>query len=273
MDDPLLNLDAFLSHPETAISDLHNIISMSQSNLDLEGTSAEPPQMTTSDDGTSVPGDIEPAVADTGGSQPFMPGELSTQEEFTGGNMDLRSNDLSNFITAGAQGQYGKDDLGLIDLSHKYVSLLPTVTSMQKTAKSLCFPRYSRPSCHSDTTVINMIEEARHEHQQGRFDLTRPTLRRILSDLPVDCLSFRLFHFISAYGAMPMHNFLATFWVQYLFLRVSPLAVGCGAFCSLSARNLGRLTCGPCSDSGKCSERWRRTNRSQLLCARHPWNV
>lgn len=81
-------------------------------------------------------------------------------------------------------------------------------------------PRYSPPQ-GPDRMIWAMLEEARTEHLAGKFDTSEPSLRRLLADGPVDALSFRLLQYIKAYGAMPMHWLLATFWVQYLFLRVS----------------------------------------------------
>jgi hypothetical protein len=88
-----------------------------------------------------------------------------------------------------------------------------------KAAKYSCFPPYRPPICVADEAFFTFIDEARKEHQACRFDLSRPSLRRLLGNVPVDCLSFRLFHFISDVAA-PLQNLLATFWVQYLFLRV-----------------------------------------------------
>ncbi|KAF2742824.1 hypothetical protein M011DRAFT_481294 [Sporormia fimetaria CBS 119925] len=80
-------------------------------------------------------------------------------------------------------------------------------------------PRFSRPQGSADKTLQAMIEEARSEHEAGRFDTSTPSLKRLLSNAPADILSFRLFHYINSYGPMPMHWMLATFWVQYLYLR------------------------------------------------------
>jgi len=85
------------------------------------------------------------------------------------------------------------------------------------------FPRFGPSACYSDAFIVSALEEARSEHQQGRFNTTeRVTLKKILATPPLDCLSFRLFHYICGYGPMPLHNLLAIFWVQYLFLRVRP---------------------------------------------------
>ncbi|KPI42814.1 uncharacterized protein AB675_1782 [Cyphellophora attinorum] len=85
---------------------------------------------------------------------------------------------------------------------------------------SLTFPRYCSPVSYSDKHVCSFIEEGRRELQQGHFEArTAPTLKRLLSDPPFDCLSFRLLQFIKRYGAVPLQNLLFTFWVQYLFLR------------------------------------------------------
>ncbi|KAK2808996.1 hypothetical protein FQN50_004270 [Emmonsiellopsis sp. PD_5] len=81
------------------------------------------------------------------------------------------------------------------------------------------FPRYSAPSCYSDSNLLAMVDEARKEHEHGRFNTAEPSLRRLLSDVPADTLSFRLFHYVSKYGAIPLHLLLGIFWTQYLVLR------------------------------------------------------
>lgn len=81
-------------------------------------------------------------------------------------------------------------------------------------------PEYARPQGSADRLLHAMIEEALAEHHAGRFDTSKPSLNRLLAHGPVDLLSFRLFHYINQYGAMPMHWMLAIFWVQYLYLRV-----------------------------------------------------
>lgn len=86
-------------------------------------------------------------------------------------------------------------------------------------------PEYARPQGTADRLLHAMLEEAVAEHHAGRFDTSKPSLNRLLAHGPVDILSFRLFHYINQYGAMPMHWMLAIFWVQYLYLRVSSLKV------------------------------------------------
>ncbi|KAI1344234.1 hypothetical protein F5Y15DRAFT_106634 [Xylariaceae sp. FL0016] len=65
----------------------------------------------------------------------------------------------------------------------------------------------------------NMVLEAKAEHAGGRFGQGEPSLRGLLTDGSGDVLAFRLFHYLSCYGEMPMHIFLGIFWVQYLVLR------------------------------------------------------
>ncbi|KAK5102934.1 hypothetical protein LTS08_003736 [Lithohypha guttulata] len=81
------------------------------------------------------------------------------------------------------------------------------------------FPLLSPPVGEADRMVQRLVEEARSEHLQGRFDASEPSLKKLLADLPSDVLSFRLFHFITSYGPMPLHLLLGIFWVQYLVLR------------------------------------------------------
>jgi hypothetical protein len=103
--------------------------------------------------------------------------------------------------------------------------LMISLPASHESDPSLCFPRYCSPVSFSDKLVMNLIEEGRRELQRGHFESqTVPSLKRLLSDPPFDCLSFRLLQFISKYGAVPLQNLLFTFWVQYLFLRVRELA-------------------------------------------------
>jgi hypothetical protein len=88
-------------------------------------------------------------------------------------------------------------------------------------------PEYARPQGSADRLLHAMLEEAVAEHHMGRFDTSKPSLNRLLVHGPVDLLSFRLFHYINQYGAMPMHWMLAIFWVQYLYLRVSLMNIRC----------------------------------------------
>ncbi|KAK2800619.1 hypothetical protein FQN51_006002 [Onygenales sp. PD_10] len=81
------------------------------------------------------------------------------------------------------------------------------------------FPRYCAPSCYSDSNLLAMVDEARKEHEHGRFNTAEPSLHRLLSDVPADTLSFRLFHYVTKSGAIPLHLLLGIFWTQYLVLR------------------------------------------------------
>lgn len=83
------------------------------------------------------------------------------------------------------------------------------------------FPRYCSPTSKSDAALLAMVVEARGEHLQGRFNVSQPSLQRLLSGTVTDTLSFRLFNWLREYGPMPLHLLLAIFWTQYLVLRVS----------------------------------------------------
>jgi hypothetical protein len=72
-----------------------------------------------------------------------------------------------------------------------------------------------------DRLLIEMIDEAKTQHSAGLFPTEQPTLKSVLSSASSDVLAYRLYHFLCASGPMPLHNLLATFWVQYLVLRVS----------------------------------------------------
>lgn len=111
------------------------------------------------------------------------------------------------------------EDRENLTLAHPSAHAIQTSSHLLKTHKGLCFPQYVPPACHSDTAILSFINEAAKEHQQCRFDTGRPSLQRLLANMPADCLSFRLFHYIFEMPA-PMQNLLAVFWVQYLFLRV-----------------------------------------------------
>jgi hypothetical protein len=105
-------------------------------------------------------------------------------------------------------------------------SLVPTKTSPGISLPAIrgCFrtiPQYSHCQGVSDRQIQSMLNEAIAEHRLNKFDTSKPSLVRLLADQPVNVLAFRLFQFIKSYGPMPMHWMLATFWVQYLYLRVS----------------------------------------------------
>lgn len=86
----------------------------------------------------------------------------------------------------------------------------------------LSLPLQSPSNGPGHTMLASMLEEARQQNRCGKFDTSPPSLKRLLSDPPPDILCFRLFHYITSYGAMPLHLLLSIFWVQYLFLRVCP---------------------------------------------------
>lgn len=112
---------------------------------------------------------------------------------------------------------------------------------------SLTFPKYCSPVGFSDKQVFSMVEEGRRELQRGHFETrTVPSLKRLLSDPPFDCLSFRLLRFIRKYGAVSLQNLLFTFWVQYLSLRARNLTYRSEETCWLTrdlfvVANLGHL--------------------------------
>lgn len=108
-------------------------------------------------------------------------------------------------------------DLGSLVPSN---NILPMETP-SRPCHSPGLPDYAHPKSYADTLLHAMLDEAIAEYRAGRFDTAEPSLKRLLTHGPVDILSFRLFHYINQYGAMPMHWMLAIFWVQYLFLRVS----------------------------------------------------
>lgn len=121
-------------------------------------------------------------------------------------------------------------------------------------------PEYARPQGSADKLLHAMLEEAIVEHHAGRFDTSKPSLNRLLANGPVDLLSFRLFHYINQYGAMPMHWMLAIFWVQYLYLRVSLLEIY--YMCVVLNKN-----------SGMYSETTKRMHLYQTSCAPRRLNV
>lgn len=82
-------------------------------------------------------------------------------------------------------------------------------------------PRYCPPVGIADKLLTNFLEEARLEHRHARFDTSEPSLSRLLSDPPHTVLAFRLYHFLSGAGPMPLHIFMGIFWLQYLVLRAS----------------------------------------------------
>jgi hypothetical protein len=125
------------------------------------------------------------------------------------------------------------------------------------------FPNMSAPQCTADTFVVNALDEARREHKQGRFATNEHVnMRQVLSSPPIDCLAFRLFNFICNYGQMPLHVMLSTFWIQYLYLRVSRIS-----FTTMRIHDL------PKSFSGKYWVPHPRTNNSQPLCGLQTSNV
>lgn len=97
----------------------------------------------------------------------------------------------------------------------------PSSLALQYPDFSAPFPRYCSPTSKSDTELLAMVTEARGEHLHGRFNVSQPSLQRLLSGAPTDTLSFRLFNWLREYGPMPLHLLLGVFWTQYLVLRVS----------------------------------------------------
>lgn len=82
-------------------------------------------------------------------------------------------------------------------------------------------PNCKLPCTYREEVYFDMVHEARIEHKAGRFNTAEPSLARVLAKDPVDVLSFRLFHYMVTWGGLPLHLFLAVFWVHYLYLRVS----------------------------------------------------
>lgn len=82
-------------------------------------------------------------------------------------------------------------------------------------------PNCKLPCTYREEVYFDMVHEARIEHKAGRFNTAEPSLTRVLAKDPVDVLSFRLFHYMVTWGGLPLHLFLAVFWVHYLYLRVS----------------------------------------------------
>lgn len=110
--------------------------------------------------------------------------------------------------------------MDIIALQHPSQSLIMSGSSCGS-LDYFTFPKFSPPVGVADRKLMTYLQEARTEHMNGHFETSKPSLRSLLSDPPPDVLAFRLFHFISSYGAMPLHNMLATYWCQYLYLRVS----------------------------------------------------
>jgi hypothetical protein len=84
----------------------------------------------------------------------------------------------------------------------------------------MVYPTTTAPSCQWDNFMQRVINEAKAQHSLGQFPTSAPTLRAVLSRQSSDVLASRLYHWLSSYLPMPLHMFLAIFWVQYLFLRV-----------------------------------------------------
>lgn len=97
---------------------------------------------------------------------------------------------------------------------------IPPCISEGSASEWLCLPNYEPPCTYREFVYHDMIQEAEREYKAGRFDTSRPSLGRLLAKDPVDVLSFRLFHYMSTWGPLPMHLYLAVFWVHYLYLRV-----------------------------------------------------
>ena len=94
-------------------------------------------------------------------------------------------------------------------------------TEISSPSDLVSIPRFCPPVGIADKMLTDFLEEARLEHRHARFDTSEPSLSRLLSDPPHTVLAFRLFHFISGAGPMPLHIFMGIFWIQYLVLRAS----------------------------------------------------
>lgn len=137
----------------------------------------------------------------------------------TTGSMALGSNNASSRTMAWSALSYEgpTQDPSAMCLLPSSLSLLPATGSQ---LSFLNFPKTTPAAGAGDIFLEVLLREARREHMSGMFTSDRPTLSKLLVDPPPDIVAYRLFQFISSYGAMPMHLLLATFWVQYLLLRV-----------------------------------------------------
>ncbi|KIX10718.1 uncharacterized protein Z518_01802 [Rhinocladiella mackenziei CBS 650.93] len=192
--------------PDT-LSDINNTMPVSNIGMGTEGNPLNRLRLVTSDMPAAFSGD-----GDFGASNEAPFPLVDSREHVDYGRFHLEQHDMSDIVTIHDEEQSN------LTLTKSPGEAIPRSMSLSKTPRASCFPRYGPPACHSDKVFLTFIEEAGKEHQACRFDMSRPTLRRLLANLPVDCLSFRLFHYVSEIPA-PLQNLLAVFWVQYLFLR------------------------------------------------------
>ncbi|GJC86494.1 hypothetical protein ColLi_09332 [Colletotrichum liriopes] len=83
----------------------------------------------------------------------------------------------------------------------------------------LRYPKTSQKGSDWDRILLDIIDEARMQHQIGHFPTGTPSLSAVLSEGSSDVLASRLYHLICEPGKIPLHTLLSVFWVQYLFLR------------------------------------------------------
>ncbi|GKT88317.1 hypothetical protein Ct61P_06167 [Colletotrichum tofieldiae] len=87
----------------------------------------------------------------------------------------------------------------------------------------LRYPKTSQKGSDWDRILLDIIDEARMQHQIGHFPTGTPSLSTVLSEGSSDVLASRLYHLICEPGKIPLHTLLSVFWVQYLFLRTNPM--------------------------------------------------
>ncbi len=144
---------------------------------------------------------------------------------------DFNLSELEADATASALVSFGVPP-GTLLLSESTLNNQITIPRPNLEIGNFSFPRYCPPVGVADKSLQKFLDEARAEHLESRFDISEPSLSRLLSDPPQTTLAFRLFHFISSAGTMPLHLFMGVFWVQYLILRVREPGSG-GMNCTL----------------------------------------
>ncbi|CAG9948060.1 unnamed protein product [Clonostachys rosea f. rosea IK726] len=80
-------------------------------------------------------------------------------------------------------------------------------------------PMLSQPKGVWDLIVRDIIQDARLHSSTLRNPSETLSLRSVLVGESTDVLASRLFYHITSFNPIPLHITLASFWVQYLYLR------------------------------------------------------
>lgn len=170
---------------------------------------------------------IPPQDTDASSSHTSRPGEGSRRKSARlSGLGESQKSSAHNELNLARMG--GDDDLQLSMMPNSQPVLDPRVvpsnaylTNNDLDIMQGFFAKVCQPIRRWDIFLLRTIDEARKQYRVGDFPVEAPSLRTVLSNKSTDVLAFRLYHSITTVKKIPLHLFLAGFWIQYLYLRVS----------------------------------------------------